>query len=268
MNNTPSFEQPGIPALQLRRESSTASQAAQDACRNRVIPSSDGEDSDDSDDDVFHLGSFLRAASKPKVTPRPKAPALSFKKSEFGPMPETTIRKRPPTNSISRILEDVKKQRAQDALLKQTREKYENNSKPGKSTAAAASVTAEDASVFVGAESADRFASAMDKTEAFKVEEIWECFDTELPGNEDAMEFPTDDISKSETFSCMSDSFLREDMFLSGFVADMAACGINPPYKLVEWMLQQICIETRQDLSWAYFSALMVGLTTRTDSQP
>ncbi|KAI9768962.1 MAG: hypothetical protein M1840_004558 [Geoglossum simile] len=95
--------------------------------------------------------------------------------------------------------------------------------------------------------------SAMKRTEALNRDKVWYFFERGSPARRTSLApFPALSIVPNGLGEAIMDPITRQHTFLSGFFGDMAALGRDLPIELVEWILNALCLEKRDDLRHAY----------------
>ncbi|KAF8428282.1 hypothetical protein EV426DRAFT_335885 [Tirmania nivea] len=218
-----------------------------------VIPDSEGEETDDSLD-LEDLDLLL----KPKATKAAKPEKKKGKKQKtelpMNPKPALDV----PTYTFS--LDALLSEKAKDAEREQTLQRTE---------ALLASVEDDDhvtmpqqlsnkgiVDAAVGNETGSKVLDMLNRREAWRVEYTWYFFGhpngdrQSKPRNA----FPTDFLHGWS--SRMKEPSARHQMFLSGCVQDMCIIRPSLPTEVVSWLLDELVVETREDLSFAYARTL------------
>ncbi|KAA8569084.1 hypothetical protein EYC84_000754 [Monilinia fructicola] len=93
-----------------------------------------------------------------------------------------------------------------------------------------------------GGKDVQKVLNAVKRTEALNMGSRWYFFETE--------EIPTNDLAEPQ---------IRHQTFVSGFAENMVAYGNTLPDEIIEWILDDFCMEEQTDLRNAYSSVLRVS---------
>jgi hypothetical protein len=105
---------------------------------------------------------------------------------------------------------------------------------------------------------AKKVLEAMQRTEALKYEHVFHYFDTSSAYQNP--KFPKESLPRDFWAKQLDNETQRDSAFRSGFVSRIAT--LRPlPQELLQWILDQICFETRQDLLLAYLDTLESSTT-------
>lgn len=245
-------------------KSSLASSFSSNPPQNkRVVPSSDGEESSE-DSDLEDPTILLRIKDT-----RPSKPPSKPVRERREPSPKLPTEPKLPSYNfdLDRLLKDKGRTSSLNEDIRRATlllESCENEF--GNQLGLKELLTAETAEEIMNGEGADRLLSALRKQEATQtLEEIWELFDysSRQPRGNYNRPFPTAAIKRHEAFSGMIDSQVRNEMFLSGMVKSMISFSDPLPDEVLLWMLDQVCLETREDLAFAYTVVLQISLETQ-----
>jgi hypothetical protein len=104
-----------------------------------------------------------------------------------------------------------------------------------------------------GETKARRTMQAIHRTEALDHDYVWHFFDEQSPISH--AKFPRDCLPQASWSGVLKGSPKRESAFSSGFVARIASRASLPP-EFLQWMFDELCVETRGDLLQAYVQSL------------
>ncbi|KAL7267723.1 hypothetical protein RUND412_009676 [Rhizina undulata] len=258
--STTPFRTPTCPAsLQLQRENSAALELGPGSASGsqasgkgpaRVIPSSDGEESDADSDDLEDLSALLRPTKQKTHVKKPAEPLPSSVKSNAFHMPK------PLNFSLERLVQQKTRASELSSKIERTKRLEEEvNSKPAEKINGVASQKSLEG-VF-GEIGSGRLMAALTRKDAWRVEKSWHLFDTfnERP-HPKKNTFPLQCLPQGGVLATLANVAQRQQMFLSGFVQDMVRVGLELPEEFLLWMLDEVCLEPRQDLSYAYARTL------------
>ncbi|CAZ86635.1 unnamed protein product [Tuber melanosporum] len=256
------------PTRQLLRESSVSDASTQPssmprdqpAKRQRVVPSSDGEESEDSDG-LEDLGSMFRARKPPAQTPQKKKEPDGIVLR----LRNVTIPKRPPEMpkpqtykfSLDRIIEErAKRSSLGDDIIK-ARKMFEDAQKETPDGEGRTRPSEEEIGSKLGEGQASKLLGALDRKDAWRIEKSWHFFDVDkarIPKSRVA--FPLENLKKGWETANLADIRVRRETLVSGFVRDMMEIGVKFSDKILEWMFIEMALESNQDLSFAYYQTL------------
>ncbi len=103
--------------------------------------------------------------------------------------------------------------------------------------------------------SMEKVLQAVKRTEATHIEKRWYFFEAIDKHHPVSSSQPAIEATEGWQAS-LADSRMREQVVLSGFVRDMISLGGTLPSGFFEWMLYEMCLESRDDLRSAYSSIL------------
>jgi hypothetical protein len=106
--------------------------------------------------------------------------------------------------------------------------------------------------------SVEQVLRAVKRTEAIHANKRWEFFEATKPDTLTVRHFPYDDTVEGWKVD-LADPDLREQLVLSGFVRDMVALGDHLPDELFLWILDEICLGSREDFRDAYAKILLAS---------
>ncbi|PWW78450.1 hypothetical protein C7212DRAFT_351216 [Tuber magnatum] len=256
------------PTKQLLRESSVSGPSAQPssmprnepAKRQRVVPSSDGEDSEDSDG-LEDLSSMFRARKPPVQAPNkkrePDGIPLRLKSVTIPKGPPETPEPRTYRFSLDRIVEErAKKSSLGDDIMK-ARKMFEDAQKEIPDGEGRIRPSEEEIGSKLGEGQASKLLGALDRKDAWRIEKSWHFFDVDKARSpRGRIAFPLEHLKKGWETTNLADTRVRRETFVSGFVRDMMEIGVRLPEKVLEWMFIEMALESNQDLSFAYYQTL------------
>ncbi|RPB27512.1 hypothetical protein L211DRAFT_551271 [Terfezia boudieri ATCC MYA-4762] len=230
-----------------------ASSRADQGKLGAVIPDSEGEGTDDSLD-LADLDLLLKPKTAKAAKPERKKGKTQKTELPMDAKPSLDV----PTYTFS--LDALLSEKAKDAEREQTLQRTE---------ALLASVEDDDhmtipqqlsdkgiVDAAVGNETGGRVLDMLNRREAWRVECTWYFFG-HPSGNRHPKPpnvFPTDSLQGWS--SRMKEPAARLQMFLSGCVQDMCIIRPNLPTEVVSWLLDELVVETREDLSFSYARTL------------
>ncbi|KAF8477573.1 hypothetical protein BDZ91DRAFT_709496 [Kalaharituber pfeilii] len=213
----------------------------------RVIPDSEGEEDSDELEDVDTL---LRAAITKST--KPEKPAKKQRKepcTKPKPVPSLPTY----TFSLDALIAQKEKDDAREEAIQRTEaliagaediSHMTNNYGPADKNLLDAAV---------GDEIGGKVLDMLNRREAWRVNYTWHFFeDVKQP----RLRNPFPSAALKGWSSGLQDSAVRYQMFLSGYVQDMIGISPSLPDEVVSWILDELVLETRQDISFAYMRAL------------
>ncbi|RPB01795.1 hypothetical protein L873DRAFT_1675083 [Choiromyces venosus 120613-1] len=256
------------PTRQLLRESSVLDTSAhpspsmarnEPAKKQRVVPSSDGEESEDSDG-LEDLGSMFRARRPPMQTPskkkEPEGTSLRSRNTAAPKGPPEPPKPRTYTFSLDRIIEErAKKSSLGDDIIK-ARKMFEDAQKEVPDGEGRTRPSEEEIGSKLGEGQASKLLGALDRKDAWRIEKSWHFFDIDKNRSEGRIAFPSEHLKNGWETSNLADVRVRRETFVSGFVRDVVEMGVKLSEKLLEWMFIEMALERNQDLSFAYYQTL------------
>ncbi|KAL9086796.1 MAG: hypothetical protein Q9165_006943 [Trypethelium subeluteriae] len=102
-----------------------------------------------------------------------------------------------------------------------------------------------------GEEDPQRVMAAMRRTEALQQDLTWHFFDDESELVPKRQPFPSRALPETGWMTALKESFERQQACLTGFVRDMAKLQ-ELPSEIISWMLDEVMIEPRDDIAYAY----------------
>ncbi|KAI5795508.1 hypothetical protein EDC01DRAFT_614812 [Geopyxis carbonaria] len=231
----------------------------QESAKLRVIPSSDGELS--SDDELADPASFFTSFQQPR--PRPiRRLSLSPPRPKLKSKPNTCV------FSLDKLLAEKHKSFEIEANCQKAQKLYHqvnNVTSQPYNIDLSGDRAQEVAEEFLGSGDGAKLIAALARKDGFKVNQNWEFFKPEIV-KENSQRFPHFAVVNHNLFSGMTDVFTRNDMFLSGFVQDIVSSCLQKgtsldnifPQEVIIWMVDQLCLEHHQALSFAYWKTLEI----------
>ncbi|KAI5809954.1 hypothetical protein DFH27DRAFT_537139 [Peziza echinospora] len=209
------------------------------------IPDSEGEDSDDV---LLSLEDLLPKRAKQKPAAK-KEVKKSLREMPFSPRKKTI--------SAADFLRDTILQQQEDKDFEAALSKLGNDDLSDDDEFYRADLDdGTDQFIInaaVGDENGEKLVQMLARREAFKVEFTYHFFDQSIkarPRNP----FPLESVP--DLLSELTDPSTRYDLFLTGYVQDIAALLQELPEQLVSWILEEFILEKRQHLSYAYMKTL------------
>ena len=105
---------------------------------------------------------------------------------------------------------------------------------------------------------AKRVAQAISRTDALEQTLVWHFFDTSATGNP-RKSFPFSALSSQGWMVLLKDPARRQRLFVTGFVTRMAIIGRLLPVEVLDWLLSELCAETRDEMLYAYVAVLIAS---------
>lgn len=221
------------------------------------MPSSDGEESDDSLEDPFETLRRQRRKIEPasgvKKMPSRAAtpPSLRTPSAAVGD---------PPVRSYKFSLENLIAQKDRDTALEKeklaAKALHEEANREITTDFRNGEQEIDEAMMIeaFGEVEARKLMAALKRKDAWRVDKTWHFFDLERDKRRNP--FPRHAVEGGGWEAGLVTARGRRQMFLSGFVTDMAKIDAVLPDEVLSWMLDEVCLETKDELAFAYFRVL------------
>jgi len=196
------------------------------AKKQRVVPSSDGEESEDSDG-LEDLGSMFRARKPPTQTPQrkkePDGMLLRLKSVTIPKGPPETPKPRTYKFSLDRIVEEqAKKSSLGDNIIK-ARKMFEDAQKEIPDGEGRTRPSEEEIGSKLGEGQATKLLGALDRKDAWRIEKSWHFFDVDKAyRSRGRAAFPLEHLKKG-----------WEASNLAGWICQIRVVIQYPPHKLI-----------------------------------
>lgn len=237
-----------------------------------VIRSSDDEetDSDSSLEDLADMLKFQNATQRPISTAAnssrtPKTSRLRDRgKPTRGPGPASPGEVKPKLMfNMKMLVDQAKKSEATEASALRLQALLDNTAGSAqdpqtRSPGADQNEILESVVAEQEGASVEQVLRAVKRTEAIHVNKKWDFFEALKPDNPTVRNFPYDDTVKSWKVE-LANPELREHLVLSGFARDMVALGDSLPDELFLWILDEICLGSRDEFYEAYVKILLAS---------
>lgn len=109
-----------------------------------------------------------------------------------------------------------------------------------------------------GGKDVQKVLNAVKRTEALNMGSRWYFFETEEIPTVKRQPFPKASVLKNWK-NDLAEPQIRHQTFVSGFAENMVAYGNTLPDEIIEWILDDFCMEEQTDLRNAYSSVLRVS---------
>ncbi|KAI5810831.1 hypothetical protein BZA77DRAFT_297507 [Pyronema omphalodes] len=260
--------------------SSVPSAPAPAKSKLRVVPASDGEESDDSLDDPFPSltqarSSSFNSGSGKTTTAAPRKLSVPSRPLKRGLDDDLFLTKpvkaKTPANSkykfsVTDILEDKRNEVDMSAELERARRMVEESER---STLPSDGVQkflegngTQEIGASVGDEGVEGLLKLIGKNGGRNMRTTWGFF--EKTSGRARRQFPVNAV-KGEVWQAIRQEQSRRDMFLRATVRDFEMFGELLPQEVVMWMLDQVCFERNDDLALAYYYTLKARVKIRPD---
>jgi hypothetical protein len=213
-------------------------------------------DSDDDSDNLPDVDIMLQA-HRSNLLSKPRVPQPVLKKAK---------EPKPSKHSIDNLLKEVQADRDRSLRINQIDQKLREDGSASYFSTDSRKETAEKLLVSILKDDSDdqdaggkgskarEVVKALERTEALQYEPVFHFFQETVPTPPTLMP-PRVSLPGDGWATAVSDDNQRDSAFTSGFVSRIAL--LRPlPVELLQWILDQICFETRQDLIVSYLDAV------------